>query len=114
MFFGESRTVMAIAHEADVAAQAYLFDPIDGRGHLYSKLAKDLIGICSRYYDMDALFGATPGEAFRVEVAGANTIKDAAAGSGHRHDPRQDQQGRGVGRHPDHEGAARPGGLREE
>jgi len=81
MFFGESRVVMAIAHEADVAAQTYLFDPIDGRGHLYSKLAKDLIGICSRYYDMDALYGATPGDAFRVEVASANTIKDAAAGT---------------------------------
>jgi hypothetical protein len=81
MFFGESRVVMAIAHECDVAAQAYVFDPIDGRGHLYSKLAKDLIGICSRYYDMDALYGATPADAFRVEVATANTVKTAQAGT---------------------------------
>lgn len=81
MFFGESRVVMAIAHECDVAAQSYVFDPIDGRGHLYSKLAKDLIGICSRYYDMDALYGATVGDSFKVEVATANTVKTAQAGT---------------------------------
>ncbi|HKV66543.1 MAG TPA: hypothetical protein VJN72_00530, partial [Gaiellales bacterium] len=81
MFLGESRVVMAIAHECDVAAQPYVFSPIDGRGHLYSRLAKDLIGICSRYYDLDALYGPTPADAFRVEVAEANTVKDAAAGT---------------------------------
>jgi phage tail sheath protein FI len=80
MFFGESRVVMAIAHECDVAAQSYVFDPIDGRGHLFSKLAKDLIGICSRYYDMDALYGATAADAFRVEVANVNTVKTAQRG----------------------------------
>ncbi len=81
MFLGESRVVMAIAHEADVAAQPYVFEPIDGRGHLYSKLAKDLIAICQRYYDMDALYGATPQDAYRVMVAEANTVDDAAAGN---------------------------------
>jgi len=80
MFLGESRVVMAIAHECDVAAQPYLFEPIDGRGHLYSKLAKDLIAICTRYYDMDALYGATPADAFRVMVAEVNTVIEAAAG----------------------------------
>ena len=80
MFFGESRVVMAIAHECDVAAQPYVFDPIDGRGHLFSKLAKDLIGICTRYFDMDALYGATPADAFRVDM-GLNTDESAQAGT---------------------------------
>lgn len=65
-FFQESRVVMAIAHESNAAAEEYVFDTIDGLGHIFVQLKNVLVGICQKYWIAGALYGATPEQAFRV------------------------------------------------
>lgn len=78
LFFGESRVVMAIAHEGSISAENYVFVPIDGRGHVFGQLHKDLVGICARYYALDALYGASVTDAFRVDTGPLVNTDDTA------------------------------------
>ena len=83
-WFGNSRTVMAISHEADAIAENYVLRQIDGRGHIFQQLKTDLVGMLMRYYSADALFGATSDEAFSVDVGPqVNTAATIAAGEVH-------------------------------
>jgi hypothetical protein len=83
-WFGNARVVMAIAHEADAAAETYVLKQIDGRGQLLARLNKDLRGICQRYYDRGALYGATPADAYDVDTgSGVNDIESIANGEIH-------------------------------
>jgi hypothetical protein len=65
-FFQESRVVMAVAHECNAAAEDYVFDTIDGLGHIFVQLKNVLVGIVQKYWQAGALYGATPEAAFRV------------------------------------------------
>jgi hypothetical protein len=71
LWFGNSRTLMAIAWEAEAIAEAYVLKQIDGRRQLFSRLNKDLRGVCARYFDMGALYGATQEEAYSVDTSEA-------------------------------------------
>lgn len=62
------RLVMAITAEADVIAENYLFQVIDGAGHLLSDFKGDLVGMLKPYFDAGALFGARAEDAFFVDV----------------------------------------------
>jgi phage tail sheath protein FI len=81
-FFQESRVVMAIAHECNAAVEEYVFDTIDGLRHLFSKVENVLVGICNRYWLSGALFGASPGEGFRVDMS-VNTVDTIKLGEIH-------------------------------
>ena len=84
LWYGNSRTLMAIAFECDSVAESYVLKQIDGRGQIFSRLNKDLAGVCSKYYDMNALYGETPEEAFLIDTGpGVNT--DATIANGEMH-----------------------------
>jgi hypothetical protein len=75
---------MAIAWEAEAIAEAYVLKQIDGRRQLFSRLNKDLRGVCARYFDMGALYGATQEEAYSVDTSEAvNTATTIKAGEIH-------------------------------
>lgn len=81
LWFGNSRVVMAIAHESDAAAENYVLRQIDGRRQLFAALETELRGICLRYFNAGALFGSDPTEAFSVDTGEAvNTIDTIKAG----------------------------------
>jgi hypothetical protein len=65
-FFQESRVIMAIAHECNAAVEDYVFDTIDGLGHLFVDVKNVLSGICMPYFTDGALYGPTPERAFRI------------------------------------------------
>lgn len=65
-FFQESRVIMAIAHQCNATLEEYVFDTIDGKGHLLVHAKNALIGVCSAFYQAGSLFGATAQEAFKV------------------------------------------------
>ena len=66
--FGNSRVLMALAHEADAVAENYVFKQIDGGRRIFASLEGDLNGVCLRYFNVGALFGASPEEAFDVDT----------------------------------------------
>lgn len=83
-WYGNSRTIMAIAYECDAVAETYVLKQIDGRGQIFSRLNKDLGGVCAKYYDMGALYGSTPEEAFYIDTGpGVNTIDTIKNGEIH-------------------------------
>jgi Bacteriophage tail sheath protein len=65
-FWQESRVIMAIAHEGNAAVEEYVFDTIDGFGHIFVDVKNVLAGICLRYWRDGALYGPTPERAFRI------------------------------------------------
>lgn len=76
-----ARLAMAIAAQAEAIAEKYLFAQLDGRGHTQGEFASDLQGMLLPHYLADALFGASPEEAFVVDVGpGVNPPEDLAAG----------------------------------
>jgi hypothetical protein len=84
LWFGNSRTLMAIGWECEAAAETYVLKQIDGRRQIFSRLNKDLRGICARYFDMGALYGESQEEAFAVDTGpGVNTPETIKAGEIH-------------------------------
>lgn len=84
LWFGGSRTIMAIAYECEAIGESYVLQQIDGRGQIFSRLNKDLAGICAKYYDMGALYGDSPEEAFYINTGpGVNTIDTIKRGEVH-------------------------------
>ena len=81
VWFGNSRVVMAVAHESEAIAENYVLRQIDGRGQIFAALETDLRGICLRYFNAGALYGAEPAEAFSVDTgSGVNTIDTIKGG----------------------------------
>jgi hypothetical protein len=62
------RVVLAIYSQAYDALGQYVMEVIDGNRHILSKVEKDLVGICQDWFIRDALYGASAGEAFRVDT----------------------------------------------
>jgi len=84
LWFGNSRVVMALSHECDAVAEKYVLQQIDGRRQIFAKLEADLRGVCKRYFDLDALYGADPEEAFTVDTGPTlNTIDTIRRGELH-------------------------------
>jgi hypothetical protein len=83
-WFGNSRVIMAVAHEANATAENYLLRQIDGRRQLFAALEADLRGICLRHFNAGALYGETPEEAFQVDTGSSvNTDESIARGEVH-------------------------------
>lgn len=84
LWFSNSRVIMAIAHEADAVAEAYVLRQIDGKRRLFAKLEADLRGVCLAHFNAGALYGDTPEEAFTVDTGNVvNTVETIAAGEIH-------------------------------
>jgi len=84
LWFANSRTVMAIAHRADAIAENYLFRQIDGRRQLFAALETELRGMLLEYFNIGALYGATPSEAFDVDTGAlVNTVDTIKNGEVH-------------------------------
>lgn len=84
LWFGNSRVVMAIAHESEAVGENYVLRQIDGRRQLFAALETELRGICLRYFNAGALYGETPEDAFAVDTGPAvNTIDTIKRGEVH-------------------------------
>lgn len=84
MWFGNSRVIMAISHEAGATAENYVLAQIDGRRQIFARLEADLRGICLRYYGAGALYGDDPTAAFSVDTGEqVNTIDTIKRGEIH-------------------------------
>jgi phage tail sheath protein FI len=76
-----ARLNMQITAELEAVAESYVFSQIDGRGVRISQFGADLVGKLIPYYESGALFGATAGEAFYVDVGQAvNPVDQLAQG----------------------------------
>lgn len=62
------RVTMAIHSECRAALRPFVRRLLDGRGHTASAATAALTSICARWFERDALYGATAGEAFEVQV----------------------------------------------
>jgi hypothetical protein len=78
--FQNVRLAAFIAAKADRVAESFLFDQIDGRGLKVAEFAGDLQGILLPLFQLGALYGATPEEAFLVDVNSVNTDETIADG----------------------------------
>jgi hypothetical protein len=63
-----SRLLMEIASLADDIGETFLFSEIDGKGRLTAAFGGALTGMLMPYYDAGSLYGASPNEAFIVDV----------------------------------------------
>lgn len=65
---GSVRLYMAIAANSASISEAFLFDKIDGQGKKIAEFGGALRGLLMDYYHNGDLYGATPEEAFYVDV----------------------------------------------
>lgn len=81
LMLSNARVYMAIAAQADVIAERYVFAQLDGRRRKVAQFGGELTGMLIPFYESGALYGATPDEAFAVDVgAQINTDESMAAG----------------------------------
>jgi len=66
--FGHVRLYTAIVADANQIGERFMFDKLDGQGTKISEFEKDLKGMLARYYSSGDLYGATPQDAYRVDV----------------------------------------------
>lgn len=69
--FSGSRTVMYATAQARRVMAGFAFDQIDGQGLKFGELEGAITGVLIPLYEKGALFGGTPGEAFRVNASAA-------------------------------------------
>ena len=79
LMFGWARLNMAITAEAEAIGEHYVFSQLDGRGHTLSEFGGDLSAMLLGYYTDDSLFGATPQEAYDVNVGSSVNTPDTIA-----------------------------------
>lgn len=83
MWFPGSRTILAMAHEMDNAAEEFVHRQIDGAGRLFTRLGVALGGICLEWFNLGALYGDEPEDAFMVDTDSVNTDETVANGEVH-------------------------------
>lgn len=83
MFFQESRVIMQLAYDLDAMMEEFVLKTIDGRKILQTKINVAGTGICTRYWEQNALYGETATDAFRINTDGVNNVQTAMAGEVH-------------------------------
>lgn len=63
-----SRVAAFIANQADAELERHVFAVLDGRGHEIARANGAIAAICLTQYNADALYGATPEDAFFVDT----------------------------------------------
>ena len=82
--FGHARTNMGITAEAEAIGERYVFSQIDGLGLTVAQFGGELRGMLLDFYSAGALYGATPADAYNVDVgAQVNTPDTIANGELH-------------------------------
>jgi uncharacterized protein len=85
-WYGGSRVVSAITHEADASAEQFVLRQIDGAGRIFLELQTAMTAICARYWQLGALYGEFAEDAFHVETGEAvNTPDTINNGEIHAH-----------------------------
>lgn len=83
-WFGGSRVVMAITHEADAGCEQFVHRQIDPQRRIFVAVNSVLTAICERYFALGALYGETAEEAYQVDTSDAvNTDETIEAGEIH-------------------------------
>jgi hypothetical protein len=77
--FNCSRMRMALVAQAKALGENYMFKPLDGRGLVEGALKTDIDAMLLGYYNVGALYGTTPEEAFQVDVTSAINTPDTIA-----------------------------------
>jgi hypothetical protein len=73
------RMRMALVAQAKAIGENYMFKTMDGQGLLSNDLKGHLESMLLDYFNIGSLYGATPAEAFKVDVgANTNTIDSIA------------------------------------
>jgi Bacteriophage tail sheath protein len=75
--FANARLYMSLSAELNQAAQAYMFEEIDGQnGHTINGFHDSLAGVMLHHYNMGELFGDSPETAFNVDTGpSVNTLE---------------------------------------
>ena len=72
---------MQILRDFDNVVEPFVFAEIDGKGQIFARLAGALSGQCQAYWLRNSLYGATPDQAFSINVGPqVNTPTTIAAG----------------------------------
>lgn len=80
-FFSGSRVVMALCEKAAELDETLVFGQIDGLGKFLGRYEGLLRGACKDLYDIKALFGDTPEDAYSVDVGpNVNPLSNLQAG----------------------------------
>lgn len=80
-FLNNVRFRMQVVTDLDAIAEGYVFQEIDGKGHIFAKLAGSIAGKLQNYWLRGSLYGATPNDAFGVNTGTqVNTPATIAAG----------------------------------
>lgn len=80
-FLNNVRFRMQVIRDFDLIAESFVFQEIDGRGQLFSKLGGAIAGQCQAYWTRKSLYGATAQDAFVVNTGPQlNTPTTIAAG----------------------------------
>ena len=80
-FLNNARFRMQITRDLDSIAEGYVFQEIDGKGHIFSQLAGAIGGTLQQYWIRGSLYGLTANEAFSVNTGPqVNTPVTIAAG----------------------------------
>lgn len=83
LFFQEARVIMQLAHDLDAVMEEYVLKTVDGRKILQNKINIALTGICLQYWQANALYGESAGDAFKVDTNSVNNVTTAMAGEVH-------------------------------
>lgn len=68
-YFGATiRQTLLVKHLAAAIGDNYVGHQIDGRGHVFADIAGDITAMLLGFYNLDALYGATPAAAFGVDT----------------------------------------------
>lgn len=77
------RMTMQLQYGLAALVERFLFRNIDGEGNLFAELGGALRGYLAPLWAAGALYGATAGDAFAVDVDGVNTSETVLAGELH-------------------------------
>jgi hypothetical protein len=69
-----------LTDELNQVAEDWIFAQIDGKGQTLAAFGAALGGVLQPHYDGGELYGATPGDAYTVDVTSVNTPTSLAAG----------------------------------
>jgi len=84
VWFGNSRLNMEITAQAEAIGEHYVFTTLDGQGKTIAQFGGDLSAMLNAFFLAGALYGATPQDAFRVDVGSSvNTPTTIANGELH-------------------------------
>jgi len=81
VYLNNVRFRMQVQNDFDTIGEQFMFNEIDGQGHLFSRVNAALSGKCQAYWTNGSLYGATPAQAFQVNTGPqVNTPTTIAAG----------------------------------